>query len=175
MKFRQPAKPRLAQHGKLATVLPLMTTVSRLLLALVLSLLVAGCGKSSPSGGGGGGHVHAAPHGGKLLELGQHAYSVELVRDAAAGKLTAYVLDGHAEGFVRIEAPSLAFVFTVGGESRGLLMRAVASQATGETVGNTAQFEAEADWIKGPSELSGVIKTLPIRGSVFSDIPFRLP
>lgn len=151
-----------------------MTLVPRLLLALLLPLLAAGCGKSTQAGGGGG-HAHTAPHGGKLLELGQHAYSVELVRDATAGKLTAYVLDGHADGFIRIEAPSLAFVFTVGGETKGLLMRAVANQATGETVGNSSQFEAEADWIKGTAELSGVIKTLPIRGSVFSDIAFRLP
>jgi hypothetical protein len=151
-----------------------MTIVSRLFLLLLLPLLAAGCGKS-PQASGGGGHGHTAPHGGKLVELGQHAYNVELVRDATAGKLTAYVLDGHAESFIRIEAPSLAFVFTVNGETKGLLMRAVASQATGETVGNSSQFEADAEWLKGTGDLSGVIKTLPIRGTTFSDVAFRLP
>lgn len=150
-----------------------MILLPRFLLAFALLFTLAGCGKSSQ--GGGGGHAHTAPHGGKLVELGQHAYNVELVRDAAAGKLTAYMLDGHAENFIRIEAPSLALVFTVNGEPHGLLLRAVASQATGETVGNTSQFEAEAEWLKGAGELSGVIKTLPIRGSVFSDVSFRLP
>ena len=44
------------------------------------------------------------------MELGEHAYNLELVRDAEAGKLVAYVLDGHAENFIRIAAPSIEVV-----------------------------------------------------------------
>lgn len=151
-----------------------MIPVSRLLLAFVTLLAFTACGKKAP-GGSGGGHAHTAPHGGTLVELGQHAYNLELVRDTAAGKLTLYVLDGHAEHFIRIESPSLALIFTIGGEPRGLLLRAVANQATGETVGSTSQFEAEADWLKTPGTLNGVVKTVAIRGTTFSDVAFRLP
>src|SRR5690349_10658250 len=113
--------------------------------AFLLTLTLAGCSKHE-SHGGGGGHVHRAPHGGTLVELGEHTYNLELVRDADAGKLTAYVLDGHAENFIRIPAASFELVAFAGGERKTLTLRAVANSATGETVGNTSQFEAQADW-----------------------------
>jgi hypothetical protein len=118
----------------------------------------------------GGGHVHVAPHGGTLIEIGDHAYNLELVRDSTAGRLTAYVLDGHAENFVRIAMPSIEMVAIVGGERRPLTLRAVANTATGETIGNTSQFEAEADWLKTAAEFPGTVKSLEIRGSRFQDI-----
>ena len=37
-------------------------------------------------------------------------------RVPAAGKLTAYLLDGHAENFVRLKAPSIEIVATLPGE-----------------------------------------------------------
>lgn len=153
-----------------------MTMLSRLTLALLALFAFAACGKKDPHAGHNhGGHSHTAPHGGKLVELGDHAYNLELVRDSAAGKLTAYVLDGHAENFIRIEAPSIAVIATVGGQQQTLLLRAVANPATGETVGATSQLEAQADWLKGTAAIEGVIKTLPIRGTTFSDVKFKLP
>lgn len=153
-----------------------MTTFSRLFLLLAALLTLSGCGKSPEPAHAASHHAHTAPHGGLLVEIGEHVYNLELVRDAATGKLTLFILDGHAENFIRSEAPSLAVLFTIGGETRGLLLRAVADQATGETVGNTSEFESEAtDWLKGPGPFKGTIKTLSIRGSVFSDVSFNLP
>src|SRR5688572_15561075 len=130
-------------------------------LVLVLGLLgmvaLAGCGKKSESAAGkSGGHAHVAPYGGTLIELGDHAYSLELVRDAAAGKLTAYVLDGHAENFVRIKAPALELIAMPGGKYTPLSLKAVANTATGETVGDTSQFEMQADWLKTVGEFAGI-------------------
>lgn len=122
------------------------------------------------AGASGGGHAHRAPHGGTLIEIGEHAFNVELVRDAAAGKLTAYILDGHAENFIRIAAPTIEMMAIVGGERRPLTLRAVANPATGETVGNTSQFEAEADWLKNAAEFPGTITSLDIRGAKFNDV-----
>ena len=79
----------------------------------------------------GEGHVHKAPHGGTLLEVGEHAYNLELVRDTEAGKLTVYVLDGHAENFVRIAAPELQLT-AYSGERRTLPLKAIANSATGD-------------------------------------------
>lgn len=141
--------------------------------ALLLAVFLTGCAKqeSHPSGGG---HVHQAPHGGKLVELGQHAYNLELVRDAAAGKLTVYLLDGHAENFIRSAAPALEVTAFAGGQKRTLALKAVANTATGETVGNTSQFEGQADWLKAGGELNGEISATEIRGTKFGPVAFQL-
>src|SRR5688572_24917711 len=125
-------------------------------LAALLVLTSGACSRPESSSGAGG-HTHRAPHGGTLVEIGEHAYNLELVRDAAAGKLTAYLLDGHAENFVRIAAPSIEFVALTGGQRRPLSLKAVANPSTGETIGNTSQFEAQADWLKSAGELPGTI------------------
>jgi hypothetical protein len=145
-----------------------------LLLGLVTLLVASGCGQRSGGGASTGGHVHTAPHGGMLVEVGEHAYNVELVRNADEGKLTAYLLDGHAENFVRIAAPSIDLVIITGGERKPLTLRAVANPATGETVGNTSQFEAQADWLKKSGEFPGTIIALDIRGTIFRDVAFYL-
>ena len=149
-----------------------MKTLTPLVSILALVLSLAGCAK--PEAGGGGGHVHKAPHGGTLLELGQHAYSLELVRDNDAGKLVAYVLDGHAENFIRIAASTLDATVFASGERRTLSLRAVANSVTGETVGNTSQFEAQADWLKKSGALNGEIGPVEIRGTKFGPAAFQL-
>jgi hypothetical protein len=142
------------------------------LLATFLAVIVGGC--SRPESSSGGGHTHQAPHGGTLVEVGQHAYNLELVRDPAAGKLTAYVLDGHAENFIRISAPAIELTAFTGGEKRALTLRAVANSATGETVGDTSQFEGEADWLKNTGEFPGEIPAIEIRGTRFQNVALYL-
>ena len=135
----------------------------------VVSLLAAGCGKGG--GSSGGGHVHTAPHGGLLVEVGDHAYNLEFVLDREAGKLTAYVLDGHAENFIRTDLAGIALT----ANDRALTLAPVANAATGETVGSTAQFEAAADWLKAPGALAVKVPTLTLRGNAFSAIEATLP
>lgn len=151
---------------------------TQLTLAVVAMFVLApfGCKRvDSPSGAAAsGGHVHTAPHGGTLVEIGNHAYNLELVRDRTTGTLTAYVLDGHAENFVRIAAPSFELTAFVRGERRVLTLVAVANSATGETVGNTSQFEAQADWLKSTAEFPGQIDILDIRGTTFRGIALYL-
>ncbi len=142
--------------------------------ALLVLLTFSACSKPDGHDHSGGGHVHKAPHGGKLVELGQHAYNVELVRDAATGKLTAYLLDGHAENFIRIATPAIEITALSGGQKRTLSLTAVANTVTGETVGNTSQFEAQADWLKSSSELNGEIGATEIRGTKFGPAAFQL-
>ena len=47
-------------------------------------------------------HEHHAPHKGTLVEFGEEFAHLELVIDAATGRVSAYVLDGEAEKSVRI-------------------------------------------------------------------------
>ncbi len=97
------------------------------------------------------------------------------MRDAATGKLSAYVLDGEMENFIRSAAPSFEINATVDGQPQLLTLRAVANPATGETVGDTSLFDTQADWLKTTKTFDGVIKSLTIRGTTFTDVDFDFP
>jgi hypothetical protein len=158
-------------------MLPHMTRQRFLSTVLIaaLGLSITGCGKKGAHDHAAhGGHVHTAPHGGALVELGEHVYNLEVVRDAAAGKLTIYVLDGHAENFIRVKPASFEASATVAGEKRSLTFKAVANSATGETVGDTSQFDAAADWLKTTSTFDVVIPSLDIRGTAYSNVALKL-
>lgn len=120
-------------------------------------------------------HTHAAPHGGTLVELGDHQFNLEWVRDAEAGTLTAYVLDAHADNFVRVPWPVLGAVASWNGKTETLALEPVANAATGETVGATSQFTVQAEWIKRVDAFDVRIPALEIRGARFTDVAFRFP
>ena len=119
-------------------------------------------------------HVHSAPHGGTLIEIGDHAYNLELVRDSAAGTLTAYVLDGHAENFVRIASLAIELIAMPSGQYTPLTLRGVANPSTGETIGDTSQFAVQADWLKTAGGFSGIF-TIEIKGTKFEQVSYRVP
>src|SRR5882757_2198315 len=103
----------------------------RLLPAFLLLPLafVTGCGKQSPESAAAAKpakHEHHPPHGGTPVVLGDEVYHVELVLDAAAGKLQAFVLDGEMENFIRSAAPSFDIVASVNGAPQTLTLKAVA-------------------------------------------------
>jgi hypothetical protein len=164
-----------------------MITTLRPLAAAALLCVLPACSKKSehkdfsnvPSGHNHADHDHAkhfhtAPHGGTLVEIGEHAYNLELLRDPATGKLTAWVLDGHAENFVRIKAPSIELVAMPGGKFTPLSLKGVANPATGETATDTSQFEVQADWLKTAGEFAGIF-TIEIKGTKFEKVAFSLP
>jgi hypothetical protein len=165
-----------------------MKTTLRASLAVLLLCAFTACSKQSehkdyskvPGGDAHAGHnhsahahVHTAPHGGTLVEIGEHAYNLELLRDPATGKLTAWVLDGHAENFVRIKSRTLELVAMPGGKFTPLSLAGVANPATGETAGDTSQFEVQADWLKTADAFSGIF-TIEIKGTKFEKVEFHL-
>lgn len=150
----------------------------RLALLAVVSALLAACSpqhEPAPTGKPHAHHVHTAPHGGTLVELGEHQFNLEFVRDAAAGTLTAYVLDAHAENFVRVPLRSFELIAIVGRERWPLALTAVGNPATGETAGDTAEFTAQADWLKITATFDAVLPALEIRGAKFADVKFGFP
>jgi hypothetical protein len=120
-------------------------------------------------------HEHHAPHDGTPVVLGEEAYHLELVLVADEGKLQAFVLDGEMENFIRCPAPSFDVVATVAGEKRPLTFTAVADPATGEKIGDTALFEAQADWLKTTKRFDAVLTSLTIKGTPFANVPFNFP
>lgn len=141
---------------------------------LLVVLALAGCSRPEPAAGrASGSHTHTAPHGGVLVELGDHAAALELRFDAARGVLQAWVLDGHAENFVRIAQPRFEVEARAGETGRLLDFVAVADTMTGETVGDTALFEVEAEWLRAAKAFDGRVKAITVRGNTYRDVSFR--
>jgi len=120
-------------------------------------------------------HEHTPPHGGAPVVLGEEEYHLEVVRDAAAGKLQLYVLDGHMDKFVRIAAPAIEVTATHAGAPQTLSFKPVPNSATGEKVGDTALFEAQADWLKTATNFDAVVKFVDVKGKAFKDVKFNFP
>lgn len=154
-------------------------TLHSCLAALLLCALAACEKKPSPSAPAKAEapakHEHKPPHGGTPVVLGKEVYHLELVRDAAAGKLTLYVMDGELENFVRVAAPSVEIVATVAGKPAPLVFQPIANPATGEKLGDTSQFEANADWLKTTAAFDAVLTKIEVRGTSFAAVAFNFP
>ncbi len=143
-----------------------------LLLFAGVVLALAGCSKKEAAPPAHS-HHHEATHGGVLVELGEHQFNLEFKFDEARGVLQAWVLDGHAENFVRIAQRGLEVQATATDRARVLDFVAVADPMTGETVGDTALFEVPAEWLRTAKAFDGRLKAITVRGVTFTDVAFR--
>jgi predicted small lipoprotein YifL len=153
-------------------------TFRSIVVLIALAALPACSKKENPASAAAGAppkHEHNPPHGGTPVVLGAEVYHLELVRDASAGKLTLYVMDGELENFVRVAAPSVEVIATLGGKPTPLVFQAIANAVTGEKIGDTAQFEASADWIKTTAGFDAVLTKIEIRGTTFPAVAFNFP
>lgn len=120
-----------------------------------------------------------APRGGTLLSLGGGFAHVEMVLDPETGKLTAYALDDDAEDSVQLAQKEMDFQITLtqNGKKKTFTMKlaAVPNVLTGETVGDTSQFEGQSDDLKGVKEFDAVLSYIHTRGADFKDVPFNFP
>ncbi len=145
----------------------------RIVAAISLLLALVACSKHEPAATGASGHHHHAPHGGVLVELGDHQFNLELKFDEKRGILQVWVLDGHAENFVRIAQRGFEMEARAGTTARVLDFVAVADTMTGETVGDTSLFEVEAEWLRAAKAFDGRLKAITVRGNTYRDIIVR--
>jgi hypothetical protein len=138
------------------------------------AVLCAGCGKRQSDAVPAHLHVAVPPHGGAPLALGDD-YQIEWVLDAAAGKLQAYVLDGEMENFVRITPPSFDVTAQLPGREEVLHFVAIPNSATGEKVGSTSLFEAQADWLKTTKTFAAVLREINVQGTIYTNVAFNFP
>ncbi len=148
-------------------------------LAAITLLGLAGCSKPhearAPAPAAATAHAHHAPHGGTLVPLGQHLYNLEFVHDSENGRLTAYLLDAHAENFIRGPLAAINLTVEVSDTPKPLTLVAVANSATGETVGDTSEYSVQVDWLKTTAApLKIVIPVLIIREATFKNISASL-
>lgn len=117
-------------------------------------------------------HQHIPPHGGAAVVLGKELYHLEFVFDEESAELHCYVLDGHMENFIRIQASKL--ILEVEPDKTVVLTPAV-HRATGESVGNTSHFSARLDWAKERKRFAAVLREITIQGNRFEKVAFRYP
>jgi hypothetical protein len=121
-------------------------------------------------------HAHKAPHGGTLVALGDHFAHLELVLDNKDGKLTVYVLDGHAEKGQRIEQKDIMLQIEIG-DAKPIDFQAVAvaNKLTGEKEGDTSVFTGANEKLKGATKFKVILGNLKIKGKAFKNIEFGFP
>jgi len=147
------------------------------LFSILISLLVVGCTEhqhDESCESHGGLHVHEPLLGGQLMALGEHGsgYNLELLIDEK-NRFSVYILDAHAENFVRIEQEYLQ-VDLSNGNKTSLALDAVADSATGETVGNTSHFQSKGT-VENLLPLKGLIQMIEIGSKQYSAIEFFFP
>ena len=147
------------------------------LLSILIVVFVAGCAEhqhDESCGSHGGLHVHEPLLGGQLMALGEHGsgYNLELLIDEK-NRFSVYILDAHAENFVRIQQESLQ-VHLSDENKTSLTLGAVADSATGETIGNTSHFQT-TESIDHLLPLEASIKLIEIGSKQYSAIEFFFP
>ena len=122
-------------------------------------------------------HEHTAPHGGTLVVLGDEFAHVEFVLEKATGKLTAYVLDGEAEKPIRLTEKTIGLKINRlnSEQTLALQLKAMANVLTGETEGDTSQFEGQSDALAGATEFQAEIASVVVKGQTFTDVDFKFP
>jgi hypothetical protein len=129
-------------------------------------------------------HAHTAPHGGTLIALGDHVAHLELVLDAATGKLSGFVLDGEAEKGVRIAQDVLMIHIEerrLKGATEGdrspvkVELAAVANALTGEKPGDTSEFVATSNTLKGVERFLGFVDKITVKGQEFLRVSVTYP
>ncbi|MBT3637889.1 MAG: hypothetical protein HN531_13185 [Opitutae bacterium] len=144
---------------------------------LAFSFCIGSCGHDHDgheNSSGSKGHSHAPPHGGVLVELGEHGsgYNLELFLQDQ-GFLQVYVWDAHVDNLVRIKQQKLDLIIPDGnGTDRTLTCAAVGDAATGETVGNTSLF-ASSETIADQLPLKGVIPNIKVIGKTYENVSFE--
>ena len=109
------------------------------------------------------------------MTLGDEEAHIEFLVDAEAGTVTAWFFKPHMEQYLRIKAESFVVLATLpDGEAR-LTFAAVANAGTGETVGDTSQFVARADWLAGAGSFDAVLPEVSVRGTVYRSTAFNYP
>jgi len=147
--------------------------ISLMILASLIVFGQAGCGGGHDHSEVG--HHHDPPHGGAGVTLGDEEAHIEFLVDEEAGTVTAWFFKPHMERYLRIKTESFVVLAKEpDGEAR-LTFTAVANAGTGETVGDTSQFVARADWLAGTGSFDAVLPEVSVRGTVYRNIAFNYP
>ena len=147
-----------------------------MILGSLFALAQAGCsGGHDHDHSHAGPHKHEPPHGGAGVTLGDEEAHIEFLVDAEVGTGTAWFFTPHMERYLRIQVESFEVLVKLPDGEATLTFHAVANAGTGETVGDTSQFVAQADWLGGVESFDAVLPALSVRGTVYRNVAFNYP
>ncbi|MEZ6014616.1 MAG: hypothetical protein R3F49_05855 [Planctomycetota bacterium] len=96
---------------------------------------------------------------------------LEVHLDASAGALSVYLVDADVTTFIRNTQESIVVtVHPEEGEPFDLVLRHVASDLTGESVGDSSQYRVEDARIQGWPYLSGEVSSIEVAGTTFNAV-----
>jgi len=140
----------------------------------------AGCGGDAPAGHDHSHthdepHYHEPPHGGVGVTFGNEDAHIEFLVNPEAGTVTAWFFKPHMEQYLRMKLESFEVLAKRDGEDAKLLFKAVANPVTGETVGDTSEFLAKADWLSETESFDAVLPEITVLGKVYRNVAFKYP
>jgi hypothetical protein len=156
------------------TVKSLFTTILPTLAALAL---VTGCSDSQPTASADhdDDHMHAPPHGGTPVQLGDEVYHLELVADTTEGKMLAYLYDAHFHDPVMVAETNFVLQARWSGTTESLLFARLPNPATGQLPQASALFGARADWLRTNPPFEGTLPLITLGGRAFTNVVFPYP
>ena len=120
-------------------------------------------------------HYHEPPHGGAGVTLGNEDAHIEFLADAEEGTVTAWFFKPHMEQYLRMELESFEVLVKRSEGETKLMFEALANPGTGETVGNTSQFVANAEWLGKAETFDAVIPEITVLGKTYNNLEFNYP
>ncbi|MGE3312926.1 MAG: hypothetical protein AB7O66_23400 [Limisphaerales bacterium] len=156
------------------TVKTLFSTTLPTLAALAL---LTGCGDSQPTASADhdDDHMHAPPHGGTPVQLGDEVYHLELVADTTEGKMLAYLYDGHFHDPVLVPETNFVLQARLSGGTESLSFARLPDPATGQVPPKSALFGTRADWLKTNPPFEGTLPLVTLGGRSFTNVTFPYP
>lgn len=141
--------------------------------AIFLAFLFAACGEDAHESHDDSAHGHEGRYGGHMIELGDHLAWAEVVHDAGAGSVTVHIWDAHVTGPRRLKAKSVPLTVALEGGSLALRLEAVADKLTGDTVGDSARFEARSERLVGLADFDAVLGSIRVGDTEFAEHAFH--
>ena len=105
------------------------------------------------------------------MELGEEAAHLEVLWNTENGKMVVYCIDGECERPLRTTQKQLNL--KVDGET--FVLQAVANPLTGETVGDSSEFEGEFPALKSRAKWEGKFAEITLQGQVYKNLDFDYP
>jgi hypothetical protein len=121
------------------------------------------------------GHSHGPPHGGTPVNVAEHKYHLELVRDATNGVIQAYVLDGDLHDFIKVPETNFTLVAKVGGQTEQLEFQRMTNAMSPSPADPSFLFEGRAEWVKSATNFEGLIPAITLKGQTFTNVSFPFP
>ena len=112
-------------------------------------------------------HADVPPHGGEVIQLGNHVAHAEVVLVPDTGEVTVHILDGEGRPGKRIAQPSILVDVETSG--RAVRLELKAAPLDGETSGDASRFSALSEELLRTGQARITLRWVLVDGQTFAD------